>query len=223
MVQTKWSYFAIMVVASIITSTLALSALILYVPAFQDALRGLRGEQGPQGETGPQGVIGSQGPLGETGLQGLQGPIGLQGEQGPQGIMGLTGMQGPQGEAFDFSGMWRIENRWVYNSEDPQTHTPGYTSLFVEFDTEYDIAQILWYYQPVIQGEESNYLVRIASYKGTSVDTLRDFTGWTPEEAVSTWSESSGTYLFGKGRHGVLLRGHNVEILLELYLYKSYE
>jgi len=205
-------------ILSLIVSILTISALILYVPAFQDALRG------PQGEQGTQGVIGPQGLIGETGLQGLQGSIGAQGEQGLQGIRGPMGPQGPQGDSFVFSGMnWLVEDRWVYNSEDPRTHTPGYTSLFVEFDIDTDIAFILWKYTPVLRGEESNYLVRVATYDGTSYPgsgAVRDFTGWTPEESVSTWEESSGTYLFGKGRHSVLLRGHNVEVLLELYLYR---
>jgi len=46
------------VIGSVITCTLLVSALILNVPTFRNALRG---PEGPQGERGLQGEIGPQG------------------------------------------------------------------------------------------------------------------------------------------------------------------
>jgi hypothetical protein len=97
--------FAIGVVLFTIFMTLILSALILTVPSFQNALRGPQGEKGPKGDTGPQGIQGLTGPPGE------QGPIG---ESGPQGE------QGPQGEPYsgfvieyDFiNGQWNQIASW---------------------------------------------------------------------------------------------------------------
>lgn len=68
------------------------------------ALKGEKGDTGPQGpigETGPAGPVGPQGPKGDTGPQGLQGPKGEQGPQGPKGDKGDkgdTGEQGPKGD-----------------------------------------------------------------------------------------------------------------------------
>ena len=74
MSQTDWRNIAIGVILSSIISSIILSALVLYVPTFQDALRG------PQGESGTQGVQGLTGPAGEPGPKGEQGPQGPQGE-----------------------------------------------------------------------------------------------------------------------------------------------
>ena len=63
MSQINWKQITLSAIASLIISTLAVSALILYVPAFQDALRGPRGEQGHEGEIGPQGEQGLIGPV----------------------------------------------------------------------------------------------------------------------------------------------------------------
>ena len=73
MSQIDWRNIAIGVILSSIISSIILSALILYVPSFQDALRGPQGEKGIQGEIGTQGIQGLTGPPGEPGPQGPQG------------------------------------------------------------------------------------------------------------------------------------------------------
>ncbi len=67
---------------------------------FITAIKGDKGETGPQGPQGIKGEIGPQGPQGIKGETGPQGPQGIKGEtgpQGPQGIKGETGAQGAQG------------------------------------------------------------------------------------------------------------------------------
>ena len=53
MSQINWKQTTLTVIASLILSTLAVSAFILYVPAFQDVIRGPQGAQGLTGESGP--------------------------------------------------------------------------------------------------------------------------------------------------------------------------
>ncbi|MDN5247843.1 MAG: hypothetical protein QWI36_01760, partial [Wolbachia endosymbiont of Tyrophagus putrescentiae] len=71
--------------------------------AFQEKIKGPKGEPGLEGKQGPQGPEGKQGPIGpkgEPGPEGKQGPQGPKGEPGPigpKGEPGLEGKQGPQG------------------------------------------------------------------------------------------------------------------------------
>ncbi len=62
MSQINWKQITLSAIASMVISIIAVSALVLYVPSFQDALRGQQGEQGHQGEIGPQGEQGLIGP-----------------------------------------------------------------------------------------------------------------------------------------------------------------
>ena len=65
------------------------------------ALKGEKGDtgpQGPKGDTGPQGPKGDTGATGATGTQGPKGDKGDTGPQGPQGEQGVQGETGPQGE-----------------------------------------------------------------------------------------------------------------------------
>lgn len=61
------------------------------------ALKGEKGDTGPQGLKGDTGQKGEKGEKGDTGPQGPQGETGPQGEAGPQGPKGDTGPQGEQG------------------------------------------------------------------------------------------------------------------------------
>lgn len=68
------------------------------------ALKGQKGDPGPQGPPGDAGDPGPQGPQGDPGPKGdpgPQGPQGIQGDPGPQGPKGDTGLQGPQGLTGD--------------------------------------------------------------------------------------------------------------------------
>lgn len=66
--------------------------------------QGPKGDPGPTGPQGPPGVQGPKGEVGDPGPQGLQGPsgpkgdIGATGPQGIQGTRGETGPAGPKGE-----------------------------------------------------------------------------------------------------------------------------
>lgn len=53
------------------------------------AIKGDKGDPGPQGPAGPPGPAGDPGPKGQKGDTGAQGPKGDPGEQGPQGNPGL--------------------------------------------------------------------------------------------------------------------------------------
>ena len=59
------------------------------------ALKGPKGDTGPQG---PKGDIGSTGPKGDKGDTGAQGNTGPQGPKGDTGAQGNTGPQGPKGD-----------------------------------------------------------------------------------------------------------------------------
>ncbi len=63
------------------------------------ALKGDKGEAGPQGPKGDKGETGAQGPKGDKGETGAQGPKGDTGGTGPQGPKGDKGDTGPQGAA----------------------------------------------------------------------------------------------------------------------------
>ena len=80
MSKIDWGSIAIGVILSSVISSIILLAFVMYVPSFQDALRGPQGEKGLQGDIGTQGIQGLTGPLGELGPQGEQGPQGPQGE-----------------------------------------------------------------------------------------------------------------------------------------------
>ncbi len=54
----------------------------------KDSLKGAGALKGDKGDTGPQGA---QGPIGPRGIQGEVGPQGPQGPAGPQGIQGPKG------------------------------------------------------------------------------------------------------------------------------------
>lgn len=58
------------------------------------AIKGDKGDPGPQG---PKGDIGPQGPIGPQGQKGDTGDIGPKGDVGPIGPKGSTGATGPQG------------------------------------------------------------------------------------------------------------------------------
>ncbi len=58
------------------------------------ALKGDKGEAGPQGPKGDKGETGAQGPKGDKGETGAQ---------GPKGDTGGTGPQGPKGDAFTYA------------------------------------------------------------------------------------------------------------------------
>jgi hypothetical protein len=125
MSQNNGQNLVIYVVASVILSIFIMSTLIMYVPSFQNALRGSQGVQGLQGEVGPQGI---------PGTQGNKGP---QGEQGPPGE---TGPQGPQGESFTFNGSWHtIQDEWVLDNE---YRSPFQWSRIYNFTS--DIWRISW-------------------------------------------------------------------------------
>lgn len=57
----------------------------------------IKGEKGDPGPEGPQGDPGKQGPIGPKGDAGEPGPQGIPGAVGPQGPKGETGATGPQG------------------------------------------------------------------------------------------------------------------------------
>ena len=61
--------------------------------------KGDTGATGPQGDTGPQGPKGEKGDSGDTGPQGPKGDTGAQGDTGPQGPKGDTGAAGADGKS----------------------------------------------------------------------------------------------------------------------------
>lgn len=60
--------------------------------------KGDRGAQGPKGDTGEKGPQGETGAIGPQGIQGLPGPAGMDGAAGPTGPEGRQGVQGPKGD-----------------------------------------------------------------------------------------------------------------------------
>lgn len=60
-------------------------------------ISGQKGEQGIKGDVGPQGPVGPKGDKGDIGPQGPQGEKGDKGDIGPQGPKGDTGLQGAKG------------------------------------------------------------------------------------------------------------------------------
>ena len=63
------------------------------------ALKGPKGDTGPQGPQGDKGDTGPQGPKGDTGAQGPKGDAGAHGDTGPQGPKGDTGAAGADGKS----------------------------------------------------------------------------------------------------------------------------
>ena len=81
--------------------------------------------KGPKGDTGPQGEQGTQGPKGDTGATGLQGP---KGDTGPQGPKGDTGLQGPKGG----TGAAGTDGKSAYVS----AQDGGYTGTEAQFNAD---------------------------------------------------------------------------------------
>jgi len=104
MSQIDWRNIAIGVILSSMISSIILSAFVLYVPSFQDALRGPQGEKGTQGDMGPQGIQGLTGPPGDQGLQGPQGPQGPQGEPYSGLVLEYDFINGQWNEIASWSG-----------------------------------------------------------------------------------------------------------------------
>ena len=78
--------------------------------------------KGPKGDTGPQG------PKGDTGATGQQGPKGDTGAQGPKGDKGDTGPQGPKGD----TGAAGADGKSAYAS----AKDGGYTGTETQFNTD---------------------------------------------------------------------------------------
>ena len=96
---------------------------------------GPKGEQGPKGDPlkftdlteeqinalkGPKGDIGPEGPQGPRGLQGPEGPRGIQGERGPAGPQGVPGLTGPQGAKGDKGDTGRMGPAFTYADFTPE-------------------------------------------------------------------------------------------------------
>lgn len=67
------------------------------------ALKGQKGDPGPQGPSGEPGPMGPLGPQGEQGAPGPQGEPGVPGPQGPQGLQGEKGDTGAAGSALGYA------------------------------------------------------------------------------------------------------------------------
>ena len=69
---------------------------------------GVEGPVGPKGEKGDQGLVGATGPKGDIGPQGPKGDQGEAGIQGPEGPQGIQGPQGPKGDSgvFDIAAIY---------------------------------------------------------------------------------------------------------------------
>jgi len=92
---TKGTFIAGLIVAMLVSSIVTIG--IITQPI---ALKGEKGDAGPQGISGLKGDTGDQGPAGPQGSQGIQGdtgPAGPQGATGPQGPTGPTGATGATG------------------------------------------------------------------------------------------------------------------------------
>nr|DAD62168.1 MAG TPA: collagen triple helix repeat protein [Caudoviricetes sp.] len=96
---------------------------------------GPKGEQGPKGDPlkftdlteeqinalkGPKGDIGPEGPQGPRGLQGPEGPRGIQGERGPAGPQGIPGLTGPEGKKGDKGETGPIGRAFTYADFTPE-------------------------------------------------------------------------------------------------------
>ena len=98
-------------------------AVLAYVKAHKNELKGPKGARGPKGAKGargPKGSKGARGPKGQRGKQGVRGPRGLigpmgppgargpQGRLGPRGPQGRLGPRGPKGEPAPRSLLWML-------------------------------------------------------------------------------------------------------------------
>ena len=122
-----------------------------------EALKGDKGDPGPQGEPGAQGPQGEPGVQGPQGEPGMQGPQGEPGKQGPQGEPGAQGPQGEPGVSAIDPSVYTIQcssgcmvctwtnGRWVY-SPNPLSGIQAFvtTGLSTREYTEGKIAYALY-------------------------------------------------------------------------------
>ena len=122
-----------------------------------EALKGDKGDPGPQGEPGAQGPQGEPGVQGPQGEPGAQGPQGEPGAQGPQGEPGAQGPQGEPGVSAIDPSVYTIQcssgcmvctwtnGRWVY-SPNPLSGIQAFvtTGLSTREYTEGKIAYALY-------------------------------------------------------------------------------
>jgi len=212
----KRTFVVGLVIAILVSSTVAVAATLLLINGIQESekfigsiaatvAQGPKGDKGDTGATGLQGPAGPQGPQGETGATGPQGPkgdTGATGPVGPQGQEGVQGSTGPRGS------MW-------YSGNSTPSSSTGVAGDFYLNTATGDIYNRngnemgnAWFLVGNLKGKTGYYSVYSAA--GSSVDILGitngDFSqtdpnvepgypnklGWT-NHGRSSWDSSSVT------------------------------